>query len=189
MTLRTFRAAALAAAFAVTGAGCGGPESKPDTAPPPEKAPETAPETAPEKASADPNATAPVTPESGTPANPETPGVAAAPPAAPPAAGPTEVTIKADWQPKDGGRVASLSLDGAQDPSTLAIEDGKVPDALIAALKAQREAMAAKGTKPHVVIQGKVADNELFEKAVTVAIRAAVRAGFAKEEVEYKAAK
>jgi hypothetical protein len=101
------------------------------------------------------------------------------------AAARTSITIKADWRDKEGGRVAALawSLDEPQ-PSTVTLDDGKVPDALVSSLKQARDAVAARGGHATVEVED-TRDEELFEKGVTVAIRAAIRAGFAKEDVQY----
>ena len=154
---RTITAAALAATLALLGAGCQGPQPQDHAGGPP-------PEKQPENAGA-----------------PESTGGPQAP------AGKTAVTIKADWQQKDGAKVAAISwsLDEAQ-PNTVMLEGADIPPALVEGLTKEREALATRGGHPQVIVEG-TRDNELFEKGLTVAIRAAVRAGFPSAEIQYQA--
>lgn len=103
------------------------------------------------------------------------------------AAAPTRsyVTIKPDWAELDGKKFPSISwsLDEPQ-PATITITDGKVPDALVSSLKKQRDAVNSHGGHATVVVEA-TKDMELFEKGVLVALRAALRAGFAKADVQY----
>lgn len=197
MFMRTgwFGAAALAAALVVAG-GCKSGETT-ETAPPPsEQAPGGAPvegqeqpattegePPAPSGAQAQQPGGAPVEGQPG--GQPAAPGGETTQPAgAAQAPGADQGMIQVSLAMAGGQTSATVAAPGMGAGEAIAVKEGEVPAALVDMLKKERETLMASGQKPHVVITGPL--DVPFDTVVIPVVRASIRAGFQRNEVEYK---